>query len=453
MRSEENIIKIKSFIERHKEPIVVLSVAVIIVFGSTFVSEQFNNKSGLAAIGSLFFPSGTGSTTNNGMQRNFNNNSQPSQHAQPETTAQSTDVQGVSAFLSANIDNFDPNILVGNIEEDSTDYYVHYNISKWEIVDNAWQLVRGDDVLLVDKTLLGDQDLGLFVSGKLADIAAEDIALAKRSQNSAQTSSTPVPDSLYASLVGKRLNLGSRALDGYSQVVFPRTRNILVTRIADKLKNDQSATSTDQDPTQPNDNSIPPIDTTVASTTSTSTEEVATRTPDSGGSTGSASTTTDNSGSTGTTTPETPPGNSDNTTGTSTADSNQAQNNISATSSVDTNPPESSTAPSSEIATPSQDTGTTTSLVLGISSFKFNRNLSVGSVGSDVIELQKFLNSFGFIVAQSGQGSYGHEIDTFGNGTKRALSEFQAIVGISPSGLFGPITRQYVNDMFYSFQI
>lgn len=82
--------------------------------------------------------------------------------------------------------------------------------------------------------------------------------------------------------------------------------------------------------------------------------------------------------------------------------------------------------------------------------FVFTRNLTVGSTGEDVHELQRFLNSRGFVVALSGPGSSGNESSYFGRLTKAALIKFQDFYGseiLAPIGLtkgtgfFGPATR------------
>jgi peptidoglycan hydrolase-like protein with peptidoglycan-binding domain len=72
----------------------------------------------------------------------------------------------------------------------------------------------------------------------------------------------------------------------------------------------------------------------------------------------------------------------------------------------------------------------------------FNRNLTVGFTGEDVLRLQQYLNTHGFIVADSGPGSPGNETTMFGGLTRAALKKFQSSKGITPAvGYFGPITR------------
>lgn len=73
------------------------------------------------------------------------------------------------------------------------------------------------------------------------------------------------------------------------------------------------------------------------------------------------------------------------------------------------------------------------------SSYTFTRNLTVGSRGADVTELQKFLVSGGYLTLAT-------PTTYFGNATKAALAKYQAANGISPAvGYFGTLTRGKVN--------
>jgi len=80
----------------------------------------------------------------------------------------------------------------------------------------------------------------------------------------------------------------------------------------------------------------------------------------------------------------------------------------------------------------------------------FTRDLSIGMTGSDVKELQKFLNENGFSVAEGGVGSKGNETSYFGPLTQKALKAFQeSNPVITPSGtnigIFSTATREVVN--------
>lgn len=71
--------------------------------------------------------------------------------------------------------------------------------------------------------------------------------------------------------------------------------------------------------------------------------------------------------------------------------------------------------------------------------FTFTANLKLGSKGTEVMNLQKFLNSMSDTkVAMSGAGSAGNETSTFGPATKAAVIKFQnkyAADILTPSGL------------------
>lgn len=73
--------------------------------------------------------------------------------------------------------------------------------------------------------------------------------------------------------------------------------------------------------------------------------------------------------------------------------------------------------------------------------YSFSRNLTIGSTGQDVIQLQTILESQGFLTIPQGVAK-----GYFGNATKAALARYQSSVGISPAaGYFGPLTRQRIS--------
>jgi len=76
----------------------------------------------------------------------------------------------------------------------------------------------------------------------------------------------------------------------------------------------------------------------------------------------------------------------------------------------------------------------------------YTRNLSLGSQGDDVKQLQIFLNSTQkYLVSTLGAGSVGNETTYFGLATQSALTRFQVANNIQPAlGYFGPITREFV---------
>ncbi len=80
-------------------------------------------------------------------------------------------------------------------------------------------------------------------------------------------------------------------------------------------------------------------------------------------------------------------------------------------------------------------------------------NLSMGMANSEVLLLQKLLNSLGFTVSPSGPGSPGNETSRFGTMTKSAVQRFQCEKNIicagddmtTGYGKIGPRTRTALN--------
>lgn len=94
-----------------------------------------------------------------------------------------------------------------------------------------------------------------------------------------------------------------------------------------------------------------------------------------------------------------------------------------------------------------QERNSGTAILTSNTSFLTNRK--VGTAGEDVRQLQKFLNSNGFMVNSSpGAAGYpGSESTYFGTLTREALAQFQLRSGITPAvGYFGPITRELINS-------
>jgi len=90
----------------------------------------------------------------------------------------------------------------------------------------------------------------------------------------------------------------------------------------------------------------------------------------------------------------------------------------------------------------------------GTKQMRFVRSLKIGSVGEDVMALQKLLNEEGFTVSSIGAGAPGSETSYFGARTASALARYQNYyradilesVGLSVgTGYFGPSTIKHVN--------
>jgi len=78
----------------------------------------------------------------------------------------------------------------------------------------------------------------------------------------------------------------------------------------------------------------------------------------------------------------------------------------------------------------------------------FTRDLTIGSTGLDVLALQKWLNTHGFVLVAQGPGSPGNESTYFGPVTQAAVARFQTAHQIMPNaGYFGPKTRAVINNL------
>lgn len=88
----------------------------------------------------------------------------------------------------------------------------------------------------------------------------------------------------------------------------------------------------------------------------------------------------------------------------------------------------------------------TSTVATPVATGTFERNLDIGTSGSDVRALQIFLNTHGYVIATTGPGSPGNETSNFGALTRAALAKYQKAKGITPSvGYFGPLTRVAIN--------
>ncbi|AMN44723.1 right-handed parallel beta-helix repeat-containing protein [Rhodoplanes sp. Z2-YC6860] len=122
----------------------------------------------------------------------------------------------------------------------------------------------------------------------------------------------------------------------------------------------------------------------------------------------------------------------------------------------------SPTAPGYQVQNSLSASATTTTVEVGetgktaASVQSFTHTLKLGDLDQDVQQLQKFLNTHGAVVTESGGGSVGNETQFFGTLTFRALLRYQNLHAdqiLKPAGLtvgtgfFGAATRAYVNSV------
>jgi|GEM_PF-1791993 len=75
------------------------------------------------------------------------------------------------------------------------------------------------------------------------------------------------------------------------------------------------------------------------------------------------------------------------------------------------------------------------------------RILKQNIIGSDIKELQVWLNNHGYIISLIGPGSKGYETTKFGSLTKKAVMSFQKANGLTPDGVVGPLTLKKMNEI------
>jgi len=75
------------------------------------------------------------------------------------------------------------------------------------------------------------------------------------------------------------------------------------------------------------------------------------------------------------------------------------------------------------------------------------RTLKLNMEGEDVKALQIYLNTHGYIIATTGNGSPGNESIFFGLKTKTAVIKFQIANGLTPDGAVGPKTKEFINQL------
>lgn len=135
--------------------------------------------------------------------------------------------QGVDnrTILAANLENFDFGMKIGNVSEDDKNYYVEYSFNTLGILDNAWQPTERRLSMIIDKSSLNGQDLGLYVQKQLNEVAQNELVYLKTVQTAEleKGKTEIVRTTEYTGLIGLVLDTRSEILPGYEPVVKNET--------------------------------------------------------------------------------------------------------------------------------------------------------------------------------------------------------------------------------------
>jgi len=141
--------------------------------------------------------------------------------AGPETIGQKqTSVQGIdnTLLLAADLDNFNMDFKIEKIEQDEQYYYVIYSYLDLVVLTNAWQYQLNSKMQKISRKL--KQDLGEYLVGFLVKHQEARTRQLKQEKHLAELSGAQTRTEVteYSGLIGKTLNLASKAFPDYEPV-------------------------------------------------------------------------------------------------------------------------------------------------------------------------------------------------------------------------------------------
>ncbi len=128
-----------------------------------------------------------------------------------------------SYLLETTISDSTVGITIGSVTETDTEYYIEYQLSTLEPVDGAWQPVTRIKTLVVDKSVVVGQDLGLYAEEEIAEVHAAEVRLLKEAQtNERRAGLTPkVVTTEYSGLVGQFFDPNQEVFPQYNPQIDP----------------------------------------------------------------------------------------------------------------------------------------------------------------------------------------------------------------------------------------
>ncbi|MBI2459580.1 MAG: hypothetical protein HYV53_03455 [Parcubacteria group bacterium] len=142
--------------------------------------------------------------------------------AGPENIGQKqTIVQGLdnTALLAVDLENFNMDFKIENLEQDEKYYYVTYSFLDLVIIDNAWQYQLNSKTQKVSQKI--KQDLGEYMAKFMAkhyEARRRELTQEKK-QAQAQGAEKRFEVIAYSGLIGRTLDLAAKVFPGYEPLV------------------------------------------------------------------------------------------------------------------------------------------------------------------------------------------------------------------------------------------
>jgi len=173
--------------------------------------------------------------------------------AGPENIGQKqTSVEGIdnTLLLSVDLDTFNMDFKIENIEQDEKYYYVTYSYLDIVVLDNAWQYQLSQKTQKVSKK--NKQDIGEYMAKFLAKYQEARVRELKQEKSFAETQGEQkrVEVTEYSGLIGRTLDLAATIFPGYEPVVkkeLPTPENFNLPAQAGLPENNSSLPASDSD--------------------------------------------------------------------------------------------------------------------------------------------------------------------------------------------------------------
>ncbi|MFH0845896.1 MAG: immunoglobulin-like domain-containing protein [Patescibacteria group bacterium] len=144
----------------------------------------------------------------------------------------------VSLLLETDLDTFDTNLQIVDVVEDEKSYYVNYSFQTLGLENYKWSVVLKEKQIIIGRDVLGEADLGDYLSKELGEVVENEIVYLKEAQEiqaikfakeeAARKAAEKKASSLYSTLVGKILDNKSDDFEDYEPVVKKEELDVLV---------------------------------------------------------------------------------------------------------------------------------------------------------------------------------------------------------------------------------